>query len=325
MQKLLKVMTLVLVVAVMGVSFVGCGTKNSGKVKIGIFVSAQAQLYDDLVSGFKDAIASAGIDADYVEQNATGDNNLAAQIAQSMVSQNVDFILTCGTTATQAAVAAVDGKIPIVFGGVMQPVAAGAVVDMENSTKENVTGVTDALDFEAEASLLKQLVPNAKKIGGIYNPNEPAVAYSIDGTLKSVMERDGYEFSYVPASSANEIPTAVDTAVAKYDAMIQIFTNTIGSATSLIAEKALAAGVPVIGSDGEQVQDGFLCAQELSYYKIGQMCGNKMAQIAHGTKAYDLPIENGTKNRGDLVINKATADKLGIDISGYPNATIVGE
>jgi len=66
-----------------------------------------------------------------------------------------------------------------------------------------------------------------------------------------------------------------------------------------------------------------LAVSSLSFSEIGKSAGEKAVKVFNGIKAADISIDNAANS--DVIINKATADKLGIDISGFPNATIVGE
>ena len=62
--------------------------------------------------------------------------------------------------------------VPVVYSAVTDPVAAQLVASME-PTGTNVTGVSDLLALDKQIDLIKKIVPNAKRVGMVYNPGEP--------------------------------------------------------------------------------------------------------------------------------------------------------
>ena len=61
--------------------------------------------------------------------------------------------------------------MPVVYSAVTDPVAAQLVASME-PTGTNVTGVSDLLALDKQIDLIKKIVPNAKRVGMVYNPGE---------------------------------------------------------------------------------------------------------------------------------------------------------
>ncbi|MCD2506066.1 ABC transporter substrate-binding protein, partial [Staphylococcus aureus] len=57
------------------------------------------------------------------------------------------------------------------YSAVTDPVAAQLVPSMEASNT-NVTGVSDLLALDKQIELIKKVVPNAKRVGMVYNPGE---------------------------------------------------------------------------------------------------------------------------------------------------------
>ena len=322
MKKLLKSMSLFLVVAMLGVGLTGCGAnKTSSKIKVGIIQNVAVEAMSDIRDGFKQAMADSGLDVEFDEQNAAGDTNLANTIAQNMVSNNVDMIFAIGTFTTQAAMTAVAGKgIPIVFGGVTDPSGAKIVENAENSTKENVTGVSDMADFETIVGFIKNFMPDAKKVGSIYSSKEDN-AILASNSLKLELEKRGYIYAPTVFVENNELPIAIDNALKNCDVLVSFGTNATAPAADLIASKAMDAKKIVLGDLKEQVENGYLASAQLSYFEIGKSSGAKAIEIIKGKKAADIKIENGSN--GEVYINKTTAQKLGIDISKFKDVMFV--
>ena len=102
-------------------------------------------------------------------KNAQGDNGTADTIAKQFVSDDVDLIYSIATNASQAAVNATGGTdIPVVFNAVTDGVEAKLVTSNEKPGG-NVTGVSDAAPLEKQLEMIREFLPEAKKIGMIYN------------------------------------------------------------------------------------------------------------------------------------------------------------
>jgi len=320
MQKLFKTMAFVLVAVVIGISLIGCEPGKTGKIRIGIIEGSNASAFTELTEGFKEEVGKSQLDVEFVVENGSGDTNLLTSIAQKMLSDNVDLIFTEGTLASQVTSTVVNDEIPIVFGGMTSPVDAGVVVDFENSTKLNITGCTDFTTGEGDLELLKEYLPNAKKVGTVYSSTEINMVVQYK-TIQNVLENAGYIFNPTVISNSSEISLAVDRALADNDALIVYEDTIVGPACSLIAEKAIAKGVPVIGSGIGQFEAGFLMGRLIQYRYIGRVAAQKAVQILGGKKAYEVPLENAPL--GDLYVNKTTANKLGIDVNIFKDATFV--
>src|SRR5690554_995174 len=103
-------------------------------------------------------------------QTAQGNTAIAAQITRKFVGDKPDVIVAIATPSAQAVVAATK-TIPVVFSAVTDPVAA-QLVSSEGPSGTNVTGVSDSLSLEKQVDLIKQALPEAKRVGMVYNPGE---------------------------------------------------------------------------------------------------------------------------------------------------------
>src|SRR5204862_5111168 len=128
------------------------------------------------VSAFRQGLSETG----YVEgQNlaieyrwAEGSYDRLPALAADLVGRKVDVIVTGGVSATAAK--STTSTIPIVFFGGADPVASGLVASLARPGG-NVTGVTFiAVELgQKRLELLSELVPHAKVIALLVNPNNP--------------------------------------------------------------------------------------------------------------------------------------------------------
>ncbi len=125
---------------------------------------------DGVQAALKAAGYETGKNLKWQYQSAQGNTGTAAQIARKFVGDNPDAIVAIATPSAQAVVAATK-TVPVVFSAVTDPVAAKLVPSWEPS-HTNVTGVSDLLALDKQMDLVKQVVPNAKRVGMVYNPGE---------------------------------------------------------------------------------------------------------------------------------------------------------
>ena len=80
----------------------GGGADGGDSYKIGINQLVQHPALDSATEGFKQAFADAGVDVEFDEQNANGEQATALTIAQQMASDDLDLALAVATPAAQA-------------------------------------------------------------------------------------------------------------------------------------------------------------------------------------------------------------------------------
>ena len=258
-------------------------------------------------------------------KNAQGDHGTADTIAKQFVSDDVDLIYSIATNASQAAVNATGGTdIPVVFNAVTDGVEAKLVTSNEKPGG-NVTGVSDAAPLEKQLEMIREFLPEAKKIGMIYNIGEVNGKLQVKQVEKLASK---YNFKIVKkgVSATTEIATAAEQLAGDVDCIYNITDNMVVSATASITDKANAKNIPVFAAEDGQMKAGLLASDSISYEKLGEQAGSVAYDIlVNGKKAGDIPVE--TAKDTTLYINKKVAEQLGIKIpdSLAERATFVEE
>ncbi|MDE8227364.1 ABC transporter substrate-binding protein [Erysipelothrix rhusiopathiae] len=154
---------------------VGCNsTKQKDIYTIGVLQFVDHPSLDAAYEGVKVKLDKIIGSENYriIYQNAQGENGNNELMARGFVSQNVDLIYAIGTNSAQSAKNATEGtSIPVVFNAVTDPVSAGLVDSMEQPG-QFVTGVSDQTPIEKQLALIKALLPEAKRMGIVYNMGE---------------------------------------------------------------------------------------------------------------------------------------------------------
>jgi putative ABC transport system substrate-binding protein len=300
----------------------GASTSPSGSpsatktFKVGITQIVTHPALDACVAGFKEELAAKG----YVEgknitydfENANGDMSTAATIAQKFAGEGLNLIYSVATPTSQA-VAKATTSIPIVFCAVTDPVAAGLVTDV-NAPSGNITGVSDLLTTEAltkHLELIKQIVPNVKTVGLLYNAGE-ANSVVLVKSEAAVAAKMGLQVAKATAASPAEVQAAAQSLVGRCQAVSVLTDNTVVSALSSVVKVCEQNHLPLIAADTDSVKGGAVAAWGFQYQDLGKQAGDIAAQILGGTAVKDIPVEYA-KNL-QLAINEKSAQAMGVTI-----------
>ena len=243
-------------------------------------------------------------------QSAQGETATAGQIAKKFVGDAPDVIIAIATPSAQAMVAAAHGTIPIVFTAVSDPVAARLVKEWERPGA-NVTGVSDRSPMVKQLALIKELVPNVKRIGALLNPGEANSVAEINRFEKLANEM-GITVVRGMAPDTNNVLMAARSLVGKVDVFYSATDNTVSSAAEAVIKTAIDSKIPYITGDTTMVERGAAAALGFSYYDIGLQTGHMAARILKGEKPGDIAVEEIAEPI--LTLNPGSAQKMGLVI-----------
>ncbi|QIK70545.1 ABC transporter substrate-binding protein [Erysipelothrix sp. HDW6C] len=291
----------------------GCGSNGNGdKLKIGVLQLAEHPSLDATYNGMVEMLNELVGEENYVVdlQNAQGDLTNADMMANKFVNDKVDVIYAIGTNAAQSAYNAAEAAgIPVVFNAVTDPVAADLVETMEKPGR-NVTGVSDISPAKKQLSIVKEILPNAKKIGVVYNVGEVNSMVQIE-VLQSVAGELGLEIVVKGVSNVQDITLAAQQLSSEVDAFYNITDNMVVAAMASIVDVANTAKLPVFASEDGQFDEGLLATESLSYHALGREAGTIINDILkNGKKAADIPVV--TSDSTVLYVNEDVAKTLGI-------------
>jgi ABC-type uncharacterized transport system substrate-binding protein len=229
-------------------------------------------------------------------------------LAADLVGYRVDVIAALGPPAARAAKNATS-TIPIVFAIGTDPVAEGLIASLARPGG-NLTGISlTASDLTPKRfELLAELVPRAKVIALLVNPNEANLWI---GDVQQAAHVKEVQLPIVQASTPSEIDDAFATLVQLHaDALVigdnVFFTNQREQLVALAARYA----VPAIDRWREFAAAGGLISYGPSLAWVNRQVGVYAGKILKGEKPANLPVQQPTKF--ELVINLKTAKALGI-------------
>lgn len=292
-------------------------TSSKGKVyHIGICQLVEHEALDAATKGFEDELTKKlGKDNVVFDlQNAQGEQTNCATITNGFVSNNVDLIMANATASLQAASAATN-KIPIVATSITDYKTALNIKDWKGSTGNNITGTSDLAPLDQQEAMIKELVPDVKKVGIIYCSAEPNSIYQAK-QMASLLKKDGIDSKEYTAADSNEIQSVTTKAVSECDALYVPTDNVMAANVDIIKNISVPAKIPMIAGE-EGICQGGLATLSISYTDLGKKTADMAYEILVNKKdPGSMPIEFASKTTKEY--NEDIAKELDITIpSGY--------
>ena len=242
-------------------------------------------------------------------QSAQGNTATAGQIAKQFVADNPDVIVAIATPSAQS-VAAATSSIPMVFSAVTDPVEAKLVSKLDGSGT-NVTGASDALPYEPQIELMRQLIPDLKNVGYVYSPGEVNSTIVLKN-LKDKLTPLGITVHESPAQRSTDIAMAARSIADKVDVIYTSTDNNVVSAYESLYQVANESKVPLVASDTDSVARGAVAALGVNYYDLGRETGKIVGRILKGEKPGAIPVY--IPQSVDLYVSPAHATEQGITL-----------
>ena len=316
----MKKIIALLLVAIIMFAFAGCSenkNKEDSVLKIGIIQYMSHPSLDNCYNGIISALENSGIEytVDYQTGSSSSADADCTNFAKNMVAANYDMIIAIATPAAKAAFAATDDtEIPVIFCAVSDPIAAGLVESME-APGYICTGTSDVLDLEAQVAIIKAMQPDVKSIGILYTSSEDNSITNLKN-FKSVCDKENIEVVATAVQGASDIPSAAEELASKVDCINNFTDNNVVNNLSVVLSAADKYGIPVYGSEEEQVVNGCLASVSIDYVALGKVTGEMAVEVLNGADASAMPVKTITE--ATPIINSSVLKKLGLSIpEGY--------
>ena len=311
----------------LSVGLTGCGDKtaqddnqgepaaDSAKYTVGVCQLVQHDALDAATQGFIDALNEAlPGQVEIVTKNASGDSANCSTIVNGFVSDNVDLIMANATPALTAAAAATK-DIPILGTSITAYGVALDIDDFNGTVGGNISGTSDLADLEAQADMITEWFPEAKKVGLLFCSAEPNSLYQVEEVAKYLSAK-GIESQQFAFTDTNDVASVTQSAADYADVIYVPTDNTAASNTEAIANVLVPAGVPVIAGEEGICKGCGVATLSISYYDLGVTTGKMAAKILTGeADISEMPIEftDATPK-----YNASMCETLGIEpLEGY--------
>ena len=287
----------------LSVGLTGCGDKtaqddnqgepaaDSAKYTVGVCQLVQHDALDAATQGFIDALNEAlPGQVEIVTKNASGDSANCSTIVNGFVSDNVDLIMANATPALTAAAAATK-DIPILGTSITAYGVALDIDDFNGTVGGNISGTSDLADLEAQADMITEWFPEAKKVGLLFCSAEPNSLYQVEEVAKYLSAK-GIESQQFAFTDTNDVASVTQSAADYADVIYVPTDNTAASNTEAIANVLVPAGVPAIAGEEGICQGCGVATLAISSYDLGVTTGKMAAKILTGeADISEMPIE----------------------------------
>ncbi|HKL87215.1 MAG TPA: ABC transporter substrate-binding protein [Treponemataceae bacterium] len=311
-----KIIGAIIAITVIFVGFGSCTKKETASLsgprtfRVGISKIVSHIALDTTEQGIQDELAERGIPVTFDLQNANGDVNTAAQIAQKFLTDKVDAVVAIATPNAIAAANTIKDK-PVIFSVITDPVAAG-LVNADLKGQGNVTGLSDMPDVLSHLTLFVR-VAKIKTLGHIYTSSEANSASSLE-QIEKACKSLGLTLITQSINNSSEVKQATQALIKRVDGIYLTTDNTVFSALPALLEVAAVNKKPVFSSDTTSAAEGgCLIASGFDYYKAGRATGVILADVLLGKKPSDIPVKFLSEpSEMDFLIDLDAAKNCGI-------------
>lgn len=302
-----KLLSLVLALCLV----LGCTSAFAAKYEVGVLQLVQHVALDAATQGFVDALTEKlGKDVEFDIQNASGDTGACNTIATTFDANGVDLIMANATPALQAAMNAT-GFIPVLGTSVTDyATALGVTEGWTGTTGINVSGTSDLAPLDAQAAMIKELFPEAKKVGLLYCSGEPNSVYQIN-VIAEFLKELGYETEEFAFADSNDVAAVTQNAADNCEVVYIPTDNTAASYAETIANVLVPAKIPAVAGEAGLCSGCGVATLSISYYDLGWQTGLMAYEIlVNGADISAMEIQ--TAPNVTKMYNAANVAELGL-------------
>ncbi len=249
----------------------------------------------------------AEVDADVTHLVFSGAGNSAvihqrAVAALTEAKKGAALVLALGPVAAAAAKQVVSDA-PVVFAMVPNYER----YDLLGQT--NITGVSLTSNFESELELIKALLPEARRVGVIFNPRYSS--RQVEG-MEAIAKRLSLALVEIEVDSVTKAERATHGLKNRVDVMVMMSDATVGDASFAhrLVEACLEDRIPLVGVGAASVADGALMSVTPTPVAIGQQTGRLANRIVH-EKVDPGAIAVSQPEGYEIHVNVSTVNRLG--------------
>jgi ABC-type uncharacterized transport system substrate-binding protein len=278
------------------------GAKSGSRpLRIALVQHASLPALDDGIRGVIEALKARGyVDGERLQirqYNSHGDMATANAIASEVTSSDVDLIISASTASLQTIANANRFATPPrkhVFGLTSDPYGAGVGVSRENHLDHPpyMTGLGSLPPVEDAFRLARELKPDLKRVGLVWNPTEANSVAATD-LARKICGDLGIELVEANAENATAAGEAAASVLSRnIDALWVSPDVTVVTAIDVLLAAAKRARVPVFTSLPGNAEKGSLFDLGADYLGIGRVQGELAADVLEGRDPATVPVEN---------------------------------
>lgn len=287
----------------------GCGStadSETAAYTVGICQYSAHTSLTQATEGFRAALTERlGGKVSFDERIANSSYEDCVQIMNDFISKDVDLILANATPALQAAGNAT-AQIPII---------GTAVTDYSPFDAANISGTSDFVPAKEQALMIRELFPDAEKIGLIYCSSEASSLYQVNA-MQDELTLLEYSCELYPFVDAGDLADVAETAAQNCTLLYLPTDNTIAGNAELIGNICIPSRIPIITGDENTCRICGIAALAVDFYAMGYASGEMAVQTLTG----DADPKTLTVLSNDdyvYLYNKELCETLGVEVPDY--------
>lgn len=246
---------------------------------------------EETLAGFKKIAATWPDSAGNVIKirNAQGDMATLNGLVDAALAEKPDVIVPLSTPALQV-VAQKAGDVPVVFGMVANPMAAG-VAKSYTDHPATLTGVTVLAPAGEMLDLMARHFPAIRRIGTLYCPAE-ANSVDLHDMLRAEAQKRGVEVESIAVATPGELAdSAMSLASKRVDAIVQISDNLSSGGFTAITKAARQSGRPLFSLNSTTLALGAAVVMGRDYEACGEEVARVVRRVVDGESPGNIPIQ----------------------------------
>jgi len=253
-----------------------------------------------------------GLDIQFTALDTKGDKDAFMAKLKEM-EPTIDLIFVPGTPNAMAVKQAGITK-PVIFTAIANPIGAKLVNNLD-APGTNFTGGHCAVPEDKQLRALLMVLPKVKKIGILYNPEDPAPATQAKKWKDAIAAQglEAVDFS-IPATtkSADELAEATKPMVGKVDVIVTTADAKVSPYGEGMIRIANENKIPTYVSLGQLANKGALVSLGYNFVEGAKLNVTQAIQILSGRSPADIAVTTFPEYR--LVVNSKTAKAIGVEI-----------
>ncbi|MCR9245545.1 MAG: ABC transporter substrate-binding protein [bacterium] len=300
----------------MAVGLTGCGGGGGDRPDFALVYKEPHPVINAIVDAFRQKVREEMPNAVVTTHHAQGSDAEIRVAVRTALDQNPRVLVPITTPVSIEAARQVRAKAaqdpetpPLVFLGVTDPVGAG-LVEAFAAGGEFCTGVSDNPPMDRVVGLAKELLPDLRSMGMLYDPRDQPAVVSAE-RVRAACKAQGVTLELKKVSSESEIRAATRALCGAVDALVIGMDNLMMKNAGLIARTASPLGKPLFAADSEAVSMGAVAGVGVDYRDVGRLGAELAISITRdGRVPSELPVRQ--LSTGSLHYNDTALRALGI-------------
>ena len=296
----------------------GSGIRPAPQKTVLIVKSRNLAPYNQAVEGLRKTLASRAAQVLVRELEFPHEAEKEDAFFESLEKVHPDLVVTVGTQATLR-VTRRHQSAPIVFSLVL---LTGDSEPILRKRPPHMTGAAMDIPIGLQFERLKEVVPDLRRVGVIYNPLNSLGAIE---QARMAAQASRLDLIEIPVASEAQVLQEIQGLKGKVDVLWSVADSTVFTPRSVdsILLLTLRDGIPFVGLSPSFVKAGALLSFSCDYEDVGAQSAEQALEILSGKSPSEVAV--AYPRRVSLFLNLNTARAIHLEISQKIQAESQGE